>query len=44
MEPGSQVNSLNGFTGREYLDKAKSLFEEMGLEWDLEKLKQLERQ
>ena len=44
MESGSRFNSLNGLTAGEYLDKAKRLFEEMGLEWDLEKLKQLERQ
>jgi len=44
MEGGPGLNSLNGLTAVEYLDKAKLLFEEMGLEWDLEKLKRLERQ
>jgi len=44
MEGGLRLNSLNGLTAVEYLDKAKLLFEEMGLEWDLEKLKRLERQ
>jgi tetratricopeptide (TPR) repeat protein len=44
MESNNRFNSLSGITAGECLDKAKVLFEEMDLQWDLEKLKRLNRQ
>jgi len=38
LEPGSKYKTLNGITAEEYLDKAKSMFEEMDLKWDLDEL------
>ena len=35
-DPKNKKDRLNGMNGTEYLMKAKSMFEEMGLEWDLE--------
>jgi tetratricopeptide (TPR) repeat protein len=35
LEPGSKYRELNGIKADEYLKKAKVLFEEMDLEWDL---------
>jgi hypothetical protein len=37
-DPGVKFNKLNGISGKEYLGKAKSMFEEMDLQWDLEEL------
>lgn len=39
LEPDSKHNELNGIDAEGYLEKARILFEEMGLERDLEDLK-----
>ncbi|MCP3951689.1 MAG: AAA family ATPase [Desulfobacterales bacterium] len=44
MESSSRFNSHNGLTAGEYLNKANSLFVDMGLEWELDRLKLLDRQ
>jgi tetratricopeptide (TPR) repeat protein len=33
-DPGVKFNKLNGISGKEYLEKAKNMFEEMDLQWD----------
>ena len=38
MEPESKHKELNGIEAEAYLDKAGELFEEMGLERDLDEL------
>jgi class 3 adenylate cyclase len=43
MEPKSKYKHLNGITANEYLEKAKVLFEEMDLQWDLEQLEKVKR-
>ncbi len=40
-EPMSKYKALNGISGEEYLKKAKTMFEEMDLQYDLEELQQL---
>jgi TPR repeat protein len=40
-EPNSPYKELNVITAAEYLNKAKAMFEEMGLQWDLEQLERL---
>jgi class 3 adenylate cyclase/tetratricopeptide (TPR) repeat protein len=37
-EPKSPYKELNGITAAEYLNKARTMFEEMNLQWDLEQL------
>ena len=37
-EPNSPYRELNGINAAEYLHKAKTMFEEMDLQWDLEQL------
>jgi class 3 adenylate cyclase/tetratricopeptide (TPR) repeat protein len=37
-EPHSPYRELNGISASEYLSKAKTMFEEMDLQWDLEQL------
>jgi class 3 adenylate cyclase/tetratricopeptide (TPR) repeat protein len=37
-EPNSPYRELNGIGAAEYLNKAKTMFEEMDLQWDLEQL------
>ncbi|MEA3446593.1 MAG: hypothetical protein U9R19_17900, partial [Bacteroidota bacterium] len=37
--PKTKQKQLNGLSGKDYLEKAKSLFEEMNLQWDLEEFK-----
>ena len=37
-EPNSPYRELNGISAAEYLNKAKTMFEEMDLQWDLEQL------
>ena len=41
LEPQSKYKDLNGFSAKEYLDKAEKLFREMDLEWDLEQLERV---
>ena len=38
LEPNSKYKSMNGIKAEEYLVKARNMFEEMNLQWDLEKL------
>ena len=38
LEPDSKYKKLNGFTADEYLEKAKTMFLDMDLQWDLDKL------
>ena len=40
-EPNSPYQELNGISAEEYLNKAKTMFEEMDLQWDLEQLDNL---
>ncbi|MEZ5196728.1 MAG: AAA family ATPase [Bacteroidales bacterium] len=35
-DPKTKQKQLNGLSGKEYLEKAKTMFEEMDLQWDLE--------
>lgn len=41
LEPKSKYKHLNGIAADEYLEKARVLFEEMDLKWDLEQLKKM---
>jgi len=38
LDPDSKYKELNGFTAEEYLEKARTMFEEMDLQWDLDEL------
>jgi len=38
LEPSSKHKELNGITAEEYLEKARTMFEEMDLQWDLDEL------
>jgi len=38
LEPKSKYKELNGITAEEYLEKARTMFEEMDLQWDLDEL------
>jgi len=41
LEPNSKYKKLNGITAEEYLKKARTMFEEMDLQWDLDELDKL---
>ena len=41
MESQSKYKDLSGISAEEYLEKAKVLFEEMDLEWDLAELEKV---
>jgi tetratricopeptide (TPR) repeat protein len=41
LEPESKFKELNGFKVEEYLKKARVLFEEMKLQWDMDELERL---
>jgi hypothetical protein len=41
LEPGSKYIELNGSTADEYLKKARTMFVEMDLHWDLDELDKL---
>jgi tetratricopeptide (TPR) repeat protein len=43
-EPNSPYRELNGISAAEYLNKAKTMFEEMDLQWDLEQLEHVREQ
>jgi class 3 adenylate cyclase/tetratricopeptide (TPR) repeat protein len=43
-EPNSPYRELNGVSAAEYLNKAKTMFEEMDLQWDLEQLEHVMEQ
>ena len=38
LEPNSKYKELNGITAEEYLEKARTMFVEMDLQWDLDEL------
>jgi hypothetical protein len=38
LESGSSRKMFDGVKAEEYLEKARALFEEMGLQWDLDEL------
>jgi len=38
LEPNSKYKELNNITAEEYLEKARTMFEEMDLQWDLDEL------
>jgi tetratricopeptide (TPR) repeat protein len=40
-EPKSRFNNLKGMKAEEFLEKAKTMFEEMDLQWDLDELEKL---
>ena len=42
VEPKSKHKELDGIKAEEYLEKARSMFEEMDLQWDLDELEKLE--
>jgi hypothetical protein len=41
LEPKSKYKNLNGIKAEEYLSKAKTMFKEMDLQWDLDELEKL---
>ena len=43
LEAGSKHKMLNGIKAQEYLGKARVLFEEMDLQWDLDELDRMDR-
>ena len=43
LEEDSKHKVLNGIKAEEYLEKARVLFEEMGLQWDLDELSKVAR-
>jgi hypothetical protein len=38
LSPDSKYKQLDGITAEQYLDKARVMFEEMDLQWDLNEL------
>jgi hypothetical protein len=40
-EPESKYEELNGTSAKEYLSKARSMFKEMDLQWDLDELERI---
>ena len=38
LEKKSKYKELNGITAEQYLEKAREMFEEMNLQWDLDAL------
>jgi hypothetical protein len=40
-EPKSRYNKINGIKAGEFLEKARTIFEEMNLQWDLNELERL---
>ena len=44
LEPKSKHKELDGIKAEEYLEKAKVMFEEMDLQWDLDELEKLKIQ
>ncbi len=43
LEKKSKYRELNGISAEAYLEKARTLFQEMDLQWDLEELEKVER-
>ena len=44
IEEKSKYKELNGISAKEYLEKAKTIFQEIDLQWDLDELKKIEEQ
>jgi hypothetical protein len=44
LEPTSKYKELDGIKAEEYLEKARVMFEEMDLQWDLDELEKLKIQ
>ena len=44
LEPKSKFKELDGIKAEEYLEKARTMFEEMDLQWDLDELEKLRLQ
>ena len=38
LEPNSKYKEINGITVEEYLEKARTIFQEMDQQWDLDDL------
>jgi len=38
LEENSKYKKLNGLSAEEYLEKARTMFQEMDLQWDLDEL------
>ena len=38
LEPKNKYKELNGVSAKEYLEKARNMFKEMDLQWDLDEL------
>ena len=43
-DPKTKQQQLNGLTGKDYLEKARTMFEEMDLQWDLEEYRKFVQQ
>jgi hypothetical protein len=41
LEEKSKYNELNGIAAKEYLEKARTMFQEMNLQWDLDELEKI---
>jgi hypothetical protein len=41
LEPDSKYKDLNGIGAEEYLNKARTMFQEMNLQWDLDELERI---
>ena len=41
MESQSKYRELNGLGGEDYLNKARTMFQDMGLQWDLDELERI---
>ena len=41
LEPAGKYKELNGLSAEEYLEKARTMFQEMDLQWDLEQLERI---
>ncbi len=44
LEPESKYRELNGTNAEQYLENARTMFEELNLEWDLNELDKIEYQ
>ena len=44
LEEKSKYKKLNGISAKEYLEKAREMFQEMDLKWDLDELERIEQQ
>ena len=43
LEEKSKYKELNGISAEEYLEKARNMFEEMDLQWDLDELEKVKQ-